>query len=180
MNAEAVGKAQNLARMQIRLDVLLIHRRLGFVWREHMYPVRALGGLVRGDHDHAIGPRLLGARARRLQAYDDLIAAIPQILGLRVALAAIAQNGDGFALQGFGLGVSFVKNSSHQLLLSLHFSCDTREEKMPLIVGGSILSLTEGGGPQTTNRPVGRHPRIVPAPVAACQEAKPKYVNAPR
>jgi len=34
-----------------------------------------------------------------------------------VSLAAVAQDGDGFALQGLGIGVVFVKNSSHWLLL---------------------------------------------------------------
>jgi hypothetical protein len=37
-----------------------------------------------------------------------------------VSLAAVTNDGDRFALQYLGLGVAFIKNSNHRVLLSLH------------------------------------------------------------
>jgi hypothetical protein len=102
MNAEAVREAENFSGMQIGLDVLLVNRSLGLIGSEHVNPVGAFGGLIRRDHDHAIGAGLLCAGPIRLQPDDYLAAAVAQVLRLRVSLAAVAQDGDGFALQGLG------------------------------------------------------------------------------
>ena len=82
------------------LNVLLIHCRLRLIGREHVDPVGALGGLIRSHHHHAIGASLLRAGAVRLEPDNHFVAAVAQILRLRVSLAAVAQDGDGFALQG--------------------------------------------------------------------------------
>jgi hypothetical protein len=99
--------------MQIRLDVLLIYRRLRLIRSEHMNPVGALGGLIRRNHNHAIGASLLRAGPVRLKAHNHLVPAVAQVLRLRMSLAAVAQDGDGFALQGLGIRVVFVEDSSH-------------------------------------------------------------------
>ena len=112
MNAEAVREAENLSRMQIRLDVLLVDVRLGLVGSEHVDPVGALGRLVRSHNDHAIGPRLRRALPVRVQSHDDLETAVAQILCLRMSLAAVAQDGDGLGLQCLRLGIAFIKNRS--------------------------------------------------------------------
>ena len=99
--------------MQIRLNVLLVNRRLGLIGREHVDPVSPLGSLIRSHHDHAIGASLLRARAVRLQADDNLVPAVAQVLRLCMSLAAVAQDGDGLALQSLGISVVFVEDSSH-------------------------------------------------------------------
>src|SRR5580704_6400437 len=78
-----------------------------------MDPVGALGGLIRRYHHHAVGASLLCAVAVGVEAHDDFAAAVAQVLRLRVSLAAVAQDGDGFALQGLGIRVVLVKNGSH-------------------------------------------------------------------
>ncbi len=118
MNAEAVREPENFSRMQIWLNVLFVNRGLSFIGRQHVDPIGALGGLIRSHHHHAIGARLLRARPARFQPHDYLVAAIAQILRLRMPLAAVAQDGDGFALQRFGLRVVFIKNRRHQVPLS--------------------------------------------------------------
>ena len=90
MNAETVREAQHLARMQIRLNELLIHRRLGLIRGEHVNPVGALGGFVRRHHHHAVGSRLLCAGPRGIKPHNHFVSAIAQILRLRVTLAAVA------------------------------------------------------------------------------------------
>ena len=115
MNAESMRNAQNLSGMQIGLDGLFVQLALRLVGREQVNPVGALGGLI-GSHDnHAVGPRLLRALARRIEADNDLKTAVAEILGLRVSLAAIANNGDCLALQRLGPRVAFVENGDHRI-----------------------------------------------------------------
>jgi hypothetical protein len=114
MNAEAVRDAEHFAGMQILLDVFFVKFALRLVGREHMDPVGALAGFLGRDHHHAIGPRLRRALPGGVKTHDDFEAAVAQILRLRVSLAAVAKDGDGFALQGIGVGVAFIKNVNHQ------------------------------------------------------------------
>ena len=113
MNAEAVGDPENFSRMQIGLDELVVDLSLGLVGREHMDPVGALGSLVRGNHDHAIGPCLLRANSVRVKTDDDFVSAVAKILRLRVSLAAIAEDGDCLAFQRLRRGVPFIENFNH-------------------------------------------------------------------
>src|SRR5580700_5780662 len=113
MNAETMREAQNLSGMQIGLDVLLINRRLRLIRREHVDPVGTFRGLIRSHYDHAIGASLLRAGAVRLEAHEHLVAAVAQVLRLCMSLAAVAQDRDGFALQGLRISIVFIKNSSH-------------------------------------------------------------------
>src|ERR1700739_4234360 len=102
MNAEAVREAENFSRMQIGFDELIVHFGLGLIRCENVDPVGAFGGLIGRDNYHAVGASLLGALAGRIEADDNLVSAVAEILGLRVSLAAIANDCDGFVLQCFG------------------------------------------------------------------------------
>jgi hypothetical protein len=113
VNAEAVREAKNFSGMEIRLDVLLVDRSLGLIRGEHLNPVGTLGSLAGSNYHHAIGAGLLGARTRGIETDDDLATAVPQILRLGMTLAAVAEDGDGFALQGIGVGVVLVKDGGH-------------------------------------------------------------------
>src|SRR6516225_658439 len=98
--------------MEIRLDELIVEFSLSLVGSEDVNPVGALGGLVGGDNDHTVGLGLLGAFAVRIETDDDLVPAVAEILCLRVTLAAVANDRNGFALQGIGARVPFIKNSN--------------------------------------------------------------------
>src|SRR6202049_5409621 len=72
MNSEAVGDTENFPGMQIRFDGLLVNLSLRLIWREHVDPVGALGSLIGGYNDHAVGTRLLGAGAVWVKTDTDL------------------------------------------------------------------------------------------------------------
>src|SRR4029077_6727128 len=99
--------------MKIRLDGRLVQLALGLIRRKNLDPISALRGLVGCDHHHAVSFRLLRGGAIRVKPYDDLVSTVAQILRLRMSLAAVADDRDGFALQGVWVGVFLVKNSSH-------------------------------------------------------------------
>ena len=152
MNAEAVGDAENFPRMQIRLDGLLVNLSLRLIWREHVDPVGALGSLIGGYNDHAVGTRLLGAGAVWVKTDNDLVSAVAEILRLRVSLAAVAEDRDGLTLQRLGLGISFVENFYHQ--------------RAPLVHKGwkEALACREKFASILQYRPVGRYLEMLPVP----------------
>ncbi len=61
-----------------------------------MNPIGAFGGLIGSNHNHAIGAGLLGAGAIQFQPDDYFASTVAEILRLRVALAAVAEDGNGF------------------------------------------------------------------------------------
>ncbi len=124
VDAEAVRDAQHFAGMKVGLDLRLVEFALGLVGREDLDPVGALGSFVGRDHDHAIGFRLLGRGSVGVEADDDFVSAVAEILCLGVSLTAITQNGDGLALQSIGICIFFVKNCSHRKHL-IHDKGDT-------------------------------------------------------
>ena len=156
MNAEPVREPQNLPRMQIRLYELLIHRRLSLIRSEHVNPVRTLGSFIRSHHHHAVGSRLLCAGPRRIKPHNHLVSAIAQILRLRVSLAAVAQDGNGFGLQGLRISVMLIKNGSHQRSPLVHKG----RKQSPCLLGMCAHGAPEAheGPKRTANRPVGRLP----------------------
>src|SRR5580693_6278579 len=96
------------------------------------------------------GVSMLRAGAVGLEAHDDLVAAVAQVLRLRVSLAAVAQDGDGFSLQGLGISVMLVENSSHRRAPLVALVAFHKGGKMPLLLG------TDSKGNPVAYRPVGR------------------------
>ncbi len=117
MNAEAMRDAQHFAGMQVGLDLRLVEFALGLVGRKDLNPVGALGGFVGRDHDHAVGFRLLRGGAVGIETDDDFVSAVAEVLGLGVSLTAVAEDGNGLALQCIRVCIFFVKNCSHGKLL---------------------------------------------------------------
>ena len=154
MNAEAVRNAEHLAGMQIRLDGLLVEFALGFVGSEYVDPVGALGGLVWSDDDHAVGSRLLRAGPVGVEANDNFVSAVAEILGLGVSLAAVTEDGDRLALQCLGLRVAFIKNSDHQCAPLDAALVGQGRKRKALAVGARTAPAERGLIPQT-DRSVG-------------------------
>src|SRR5436190_20484791 len=75
-----------------------------------MDPVGALRGFQRTDDHHPVLPGLLGRAAVRIKADNHLVSAVTQVLRLRMALAPVAEDCDGFALQSIGAGVVLIEN----------------------------------------------------------------------
>ena len=111
MDVEAVSEGQGSARLQVRLDVLLVH-----------------GGLVligQQDHDHVglgdgLADRLdlkalllgeLDGLGGRAQADDHVNAGVAQVQRMRVALGAVTEDGDLLAIEHGQIGVLLIPDS---------------------------------------------------------------------
>ena len=113
VNREAVRKAENLSLAEMRLDRRLVEVGLGFVGRENLNPVGALGGLGGSDDGHAIGDRLVGRTALGVKSDNNVVSAVPQVLRLRMSLRPVAENGNGLALERGRVGIILIKNCRH-------------------------------------------------------------------
>ena len=89
---------QRGAVLEVGAHVVLVDDGLRLVGHEHHDDVGALGGLGGAEHLEAglLGARRVG-RARHV-ADDHGDAAVAQVLGVRVALAAEADDGHGLGL----------------------------------------------------------------------------------
>ncbi len=112
MHVEAVREHQRRAVFHVLGKRLAIDVALQFVGREHHHDVGPFGGF-RHFHDlEFLGLGLLDAGGGLAQSDRDLLdAAVAQIERVGVALAAIADNGDLFALDQVQVGVAIVINT---------------------------------------------------------------------
>ena len=109
----SVRKREDHAGAQIRLDVLVVHRRLLLVVDEDHDHVGDLGGLGRG-HDGQPGRLgLLPALAALVQRDNHVAAGIAQVERVRVSLRAVADDGNLFAHQIFEVAILRVKHLCH-------------------------------------------------------------------
>ena len=100
MNGEAVGEAEYLTLVQVRLDGGGVELGLGLVGRKNLDPVGALGRFGGGQNGHAVGSSLLGRTALGIEADNDVVSAVAQILRLCMSLRTVSENGDGLAFEG--------------------------------------------------------------------------------
>src|SRR5258708_9208856 len=98
VDRKAVGEGENLAFVEGRLDGRFVEFGLSLVGRENLNPVGTLGGFGWSDHGHTVGARLLGGATLGIEADDDVVSAVAEVLRLRVCLRAVSENGYGFAL----------------------------------------------------------------------------------
>ena len=108
-----MGEGQGLALGHVGSDVLLIDLGLHLVVDEHHDDVAPLGGLGNGLDGQAgllrLGP-VLGALA---QTHAHVAAGVLQVEGMGVALGAVADDGDLFAVEVGELAVLLVVHLSH-------------------------------------------------------------------
>ena len=120
VDVEAVREGQRVARLQVRLYVLLVHpapavRRA----TEDHDEVGLFGGLVHGAHLQA---GLLGRRPRRgslAQAHAHVAAGVQQVERMGVPLAPIADDGDLLSLDDVGIHVLFVVDGNGHFVFFL-------------------------------------------------------------
>ena len=112
MDVEAVREHQRRAVLHVAVQVIAVDVGLQFVGREHHHHVGPFGGL--GDfHDlELLGLGLLDALRALAQRHGDVLdAGIAQVERVRMALAAIADDGDLLALDQVQVGVAIVINT---------------------------------------------------------------------
>jgi hypothetical protein len=101
-HAEAVAEAERLTRAEVRRDVFFIDRRLHRVGELDQQNVGLLRRFGDGEGFEPIGLRLLARFApfvRAAAADDDAKTAVARVRRLRLALDAVADDGDRLVLQ---------------------------------------------------------------------------------
>ena len=108
VEVEAVAGHQHGALLEIRLDRRFVDVGGELVGEED---VDQIGLLDRILDAHRLEAVLLGeliVRPARPLGDDDLEPAVTEVLGLRVPLAAVADDGDGLAIEGLEISVGVV------------------------------------------------------------------------
>ena len=122
VDVEAVCESQSLALGHVGSDLLVVDVSAQLIGDQHHDDVAGLGSLL-DLHDLEVGMRCSELRSlfpvsRTLaQADDDIDAALSEVLGMCVALAAEADDSDGLAVQHAEVAVGIV------VFLDRHGSC---------------------------------------------------------
>ena len=90
---------QGLACGHVRRDLVVVEIGLNVIGDQNHDRIGGLGGFGNGQDFQAGGFGLLPALAARIQSDDDVQARIAQIQRMRVALAAVADDGNRAAFQ---------------------------------------------------------------------------------
>jgi hypothetical protein len=99
MDVEAVREHERLARSEMRRDLLLIQIRLDMIGDQNHDDIGGFGGLGGIGHFETGGFRLGARFAAGIEPDHHIHAGIAQVEGVRVTLAAIADDCDGAAFE---------------------------------------------------------------------------------
>jgi hypothetical protein len=114
VDVEAVGEHQRVARLQVRGDAGLVDRLLRGVGQQDHHDLRGLGRLGHRQHLEPRGLRLLPRAAALVEPDDHLDAALLEVERVRVALAAVADDGDLLALECAEVRVLVIEDGGHR------------------------------------------------------------------
>ena len=116
VDVEPVGEHEHVALFEVVADGGLVDDLLGLVGDHHHDDVGRRGSRV-GRHDLEAGRdgAVPGGGARSL-GHDHFDAAVPQVLGMSVSLAAEADDGHGLAVEEAQICILFVQHGSLNLL----------------------------------------------------------------
>jgi len=117
-DVEAVRKHQHVARLQVRLDVLLVDGWLRGVGRKNHDDVRLFDRVTDRSDRKTRRLRLGLALAAFLQTHANVYAALLQVERMRVALAAVADDRYFLASDQREVGVLVITNLGHVSLYS--------------------------------------------------------------
>ena len=101
---------EDLARLHLGRDVLAVEVALELVGDEDVDDVASFGGVGGAHRLEAVADGEVVVLAAGALANDDLHAGIPEVLGVGVTLRAVADDGDGLALEMIEVGVLVVIN----------------------------------------------------------------------
>ena len=109
MDVQAVGEGESRTFLHVRREVVAVQVGLKLVRGQQHDHVGDLGRIGRGHHGEAGGRRLGAARAVGPGADDHVLyAAVAQIVGMGMALTAIADDADFLALDQVDVGITIV------------------------------------------------------------------------
>ena len=110
VHVEAMREGQRRALLDVRLDRLLVDLRLVLVRQQHHHEVGTLDRVIDFLDGETGCLRLLPGRAALAKADGDLHAGILQVVGVGMALRAVAEDGDAASLDQGQVGVLVVKD----------------------------------------------------------------------
>ncbi len=113
MDVEAMGKCQRFPFGQVGGNLRFVDVSLLLIRNQHHNDVGFPGCFGDGYHLKALGLRFRLAFASLIQAYNNVYPAVTQVQGVRMPLAAIANNGNGFPFQQVDVTIFAVVNLRH-------------------------------------------------------------------
>ena len=113
MDVEAVREHERLAGRHVRRDLLVVQVALDMIGDQDHHHLGGFGGVGDRHHFQAGGFRFRPGLAALIEADHYVHARIAQVQRVRMALAAVADDGDGAAFQVVQISVFFVKAFCH-------------------------------------------------------------------
>ncbi len=133
-DVEAVREREGLALGQLVLDRVVVDAALVLVGREDHDDVGPLGRVGDGLDLEAVLLRLGGRLRALLEGDDDLDARVAEVLGVGVALRAVADDRDLLALDERQVGVGVVEDLGHGgVFLLVFLVCVVDDAASPLL-----------------------------------------------
>ena len=140
VDVESVGEHQSLAREQVGEDGLPVDLGLGVVGDQHHDDVGVAGDIGNQSHLEAFVFGLGPAPAPLVQADADIEPAVPQVQGVSMALASVADNSYRLVLEDREVRVVVVVHFSH-LCCSLVRYCGVWLMSLPGWVAAPVDNL---------------------------------------
>ena len=110
VDVEAVGGAEGFALGEVGLDFGVVDVGLEFIGKGHDDEVGGFDGFRDGHGFEAVGDGELAVGGIAAVGDDDLDAGLAEVLGVGVALGAVAEDGDGFTVEAVEAGFIFVED----------------------------------------------------------------------
>ncbi len=114
-DVEAVGEHEGVAGLQVGRDVLLVHLALDGIRDHHHDHVGFFGCVGHAEHPQTVGFRLGPALAALVQAHAHVHAAVLQVQGMGVTLAAVPNHCYLLVLEIGQVSIVLVVNRCHDV-----------------------------------------------------------------
>ena len=108
VDVETVRAHQQVARLQVRLDVVAEQVALHFVRKQHIDEIARFGRFVDRHRIEPVADGQVVIRTPLALPHDHIAAAVPKVLRLRVSLAAVAEDGNRLVFEERKVGVVVV------------------------------------------------------------------------
>ena len=112
VNIETMGKTKGIACFQVWRNFFIVKVRLDFVWSQDHDDIRQFRCFCYFISIKAIFLSLV-KRLTSTHTDDDIVASVPQVLGMGMTLWTVTNYGDFFAIKGWNFYICFI----------LHFYC---------------------------------------------------------
>ena len=112
VNVEAVSEHEHIAGLKVGLDVLLVHSGLLLIVDQDHDDVRHLSCLSSIVNSESLSLSLSLGLGSLVKAYDDVATGLLEVQRMCMSLAAVADDGNGLALEHGQVAVFLIINLS--------------------------------------------------------------------